>query len=97
MANNIDSSAAFATAVMKPVSGEVLDAIWGRKVADNTGYLFYNMPLKAGQLGGVGFTGSMGGLTWGQSGTTRFQKMPGYVSLWGTCSGSMSNFSGRGT
>ncbi len=42
MANNIDNTAAFATAFMKPVPGETIDAIYGRKIADNTGYLFYN-------------------------------------------------------
>jgi hypothetical protein len=42
MADNITTSAAFATANMKPAAagGENIDATWGRNIADNTGFLY---------------------------------------------------------
>lgn len=41
MASSITSAAAFATANMKPVPDEQIDALWGQNVADNTGFLYY--------------------------------------------------------
>lgn len=43
MADNITNTAAFATANMKPAAagGENIDAVWGRNIADNTGYNFW--------------------------------------------------------
>jgi hypothetical protein len=39
MANSITSVASFATANMKPVPDEQIDALWGQNIADNTGFL----------------------------------------------------------
>lgn len=41
MANNITTNATFATANMKPVPDEQIDALWGQNSGDNQGYLFY--------------------------------------------------------
>src|SRR5690349_7631702 len=43
MADNILNSASFATANMKPAAagGENIDSVWGRNLADNTGYVFF--------------------------------------------------------
>lgn len=41
MANSITTNATFATANMKPVPDEQIDALWGQNVGDNCGNLFY--------------------------------------------------------
>jgi hypothetical protein len=44
MADSIVNTATFTTSNMKPAAagGENIDAVWGRNVADNTGYLYHN-------------------------------------------------------
>lgn len=41
MANPITTTAAFATANMKPAPDEQTDALWGQNMADNAGYVFF--------------------------------------------------------
>lgn len=41
MANNIDDSASFSSANMKPDNNEETAALWAQNIADNTGYLYY--------------------------------------------------------
>jgi len=47
MASDITiSSASFTTTNMKPANSEVIPAVWGQNVADNTGYLKYQIETK---------------------------------------------------
>jgi hypothetical protein len=84
MASDITSTSEFTTGNMKPVSGEIIDSVWGQKMAENTGYLFFNRPHMY-----VSFSNSekaAGGVLDGANGTLFFAKtshslMQGTVSL----------------
>lgn len=65
MASNITSSGSFATALMKPASGEQIDALWGQNIADNTGF------LRTSEIGYTSWYGAMAG-TAAQTGVTDF-------------------------
>ena len=93
MAQTIPTNAAFSTAYMKPDPDDVGDALWGQKIADNTGFLYYRtqkeFEISAG-LQGV-FLTSGGAPVFNQVGTTFFIKTTGRGTLSGTCFGSCSS------
>lgn len=94
MANNIPTTASFATAFMKPVTGEVVDALWGQKASDNSGWLLYR-PVKVADFGGLGhyISGDADAAAIGtfvQTGTTRFRKEPFLNTLFGSYYGTVS-------
>jgi len=95
MAQSIVNTAAFSTAYMKPDPDDVGDALWGQKIADNTGWLFFR-PHKVADFGGLGVkidtnadSSSIG--TWYQIATTRFRKEPGLDTIWGTAKGTVTS------
>ncbi len=93
MADSILTSAAFATAFMKPVPGETIDAIYGRKIADNTGFLYYRIQKEFELHGGYSWESSSSFSQYflKQAGTTYFIKTPGRNTLSGTCFGTVSS------
>lgn len=44
MASDITTASDFTTPNMKPASGEIMDSVWGHKISENTGYLYYKYP-----------------------------------------------------
>jgi len=59
MASDITSSASFTESNMKPANSEVIPAVWGQNIADNTGFLYHDER----------FVGNCGGGKEGQDGT----------------------------
>lgn len=69
MASNIGTLESFATANMKPVAGEQIDALWGQNVSGNTGYNYYKeIPIQSFSYSGV----------FGMSFVWMFQKKPSH-------------------
>ena len=90
MAQNIQTNAAFSTAYMKPDPDDVGDALWGQKIGDNTGWLYYK-PEKVADFHAVGlFTGSDFNIPMDANGTTWFRKYPNKNTLFGTYGGTNS-------
>jgi hypothetical protein len=52
MASDITSTSDFSEGNMKPVSGEIIDAVWGQKIAENTGWLRYRKEQFVGNISG---------------------------------------------
>jgi len=77
MASNITSGVDFNTTNMKPANSEVIPALWGQNIADNTGHLFYRTR--------PAFTYNLSvGATEDKEGTTYFNKTEPYDLLTGT-------------
>lgn len=97
MADSILTTAVFSTAYMKPAAGggEIIDALWGRKLADNTGYVYYR-PIKIAAMGGIGVEAKgrwqtdEGFSNLSYTGTVLFQKLSGMNTLTGTARGGVS-------
>ena len=82
MASDITSSSSFTESNMKPDSGEIIDAVWGQKIAENTGYVYYETKLLCS------FTANLSINT--TSGTFWTKKLPSYNNIVGTFFGTMS-------
>jgi len=85
MASSIDNTSDFSTGNMKPASSEIIDAVWGQKLAENTGYLYYKYPQLLCSWSTTEAEGD-GGVNDGLSGTHWFVKTP-HDTMVGTISG----------
>ncbi len=95
MADSILTTAAFATAFMKPVPGETIDAIYGRKIADNTGYLYYKPEKIADFSGNSFYYADSSKKTW--TGTSIGYKYDNKNTVFGTVAGTLFFSAGTGT
>ncbi len=86
MAFDIDNSAAFTTANMKPNVNDQADALWAQNLADNTGFLYYR-PYPGPTFFAPAYSSPGGGTA---KGTFFFRKEPGAGTLGGTIVGTIN-------
>lgn len=94
MASNITTANTFETGNMKPDSGEIIDSTWGQKIAENTGYLYYDShPLLCNWAANITFKGADYD-PFDDDGTFFVKKTPGYNTIegtfWGTQNGAVT-------
>lgn len=83
MANDITNSNSFTESNMKPDSGEIIDAVWGQKIAENTGYVYYEPKLLCSFTAGLEQENTISGTFW-------TKKLPSFTNITGTFFGTMS-------
>lgn len=84
MASDITISNTFSNVNMKPASSEIIDVVWGQKMAENTGYLYYEPKLLCSFTAGLEQQNTVSGTFW-------TKKMPSYTNITGTFFGTMSS------
>jgi hypothetical protein len=84
------TTAAFATANMKPIPDEQIDALWGQNIADNTGFLYNRLYTDKVPGPCFGCTPIYSGITDGTyRGTFFFEKRPGMGTFFGSFVGTV--------
>lgn len=89
MASDITNSSTFSTTNMQPASGEIIDAVWGKKIAENTGKLKFDSKPNLLSWNSSIFTPS-GQTSYSPSGTFVLTKTEAFTNVVGTWTGTQS-------